>query len=797
MLKDASATAIYGARGSNGVILVTTKRGEEGQSVIEVSTSYGMQSIARFLPMMGAQDYITFANQGEAYLNNALPFDDNDRQRIGAGTDWQREMSRTAPIFQSKVSFSGGTEKTRFYLSGNYFNQDGILKGNNYQRGIYRINLDHKVSKNLEVGTQLNVSSINDQPSVFSWSGASQAQPTLPIRNPDGSYSYLQDINDRNFNNPVAQIEFVENKIGINQIIGNTYAQISFLKNFRFRSSLGFMRSEMRQNQFTSSQLPILMRGNLPGSGSVSANSRNNFLIENTLNYDLEFAGQHRLGVLAGITTQQEKLQGNTSSSIATLTDLLSVYGIDLSSPEFTNVSTVYEDFRLLSLIGRVNYSYDGRYLLTLTARRDGSSKFGSANRHAFFPALAFGWVLSEESFIKELNAFDFLKMRLSYGQTGNSDGIGAFQRYQAMNTLFASLGRGGMDVGVTNAILANDQLRWETTGQYDLGLEIGLFEGRLNIETDFYYSKTRDLLFTREISSQSGFGNRLENVGSMENKGIDIGINSKIINKNNFSWDFNFNISTYRNKVLSLGSDVPITTYAIRSDPVSQLIVGKPLGIFTGYQTNGIYQTQEQVNADGFANNYKPGEFIYIDQNGDGAISIDGDLTIIGDSNPDFFGGFQHVFLYKNFQLSAFFQYTYGNDVYNIQKASMVRSQDGNAYLRFTQAWTPENTNTNVPAAQAQNPQSPNDTNVEDGSFLRLRTLELAYNLPVKILKLPLSSSRIYLQGTNVFQMISNSFNGDDPESNSFGTNERLRGFYNITYPYPRTFVLGIDLRF
>jgi TonB-linked SusC/RagA family outer membrane protein len=797
VLKDASAAAIYGARGSNGVILVTTKKGAAGKSIVEFSTSYGVQNLARFVPVMGAQDYINWANQGEGNLGNALVFDEQDRLRIGNGTDWQKELTRTAPILQTKIAFSGGTDKTKFYLSGNYFNQDGILKGNNFERAIYRINLDHQVSRHVEVGTQLNVSSITDKPIPYSWENVVFAPPTLPVRNPDGSYSDTSPITGRPFSNPISQIEFIDKEVLTNQVIGNTYVAVNFLKNFRLKSSLGFMRSDRRSNDYASSQLPTRLLQSRPGEGSISAVSRNNVLFENTLNYGIELGGIHKIDALAGITTQREEMRGNVSSSIATLTDLLSVYGIDLSSPEFTNVSTMYQAFSLLSYISRLNYAFKNKYLLTLTARQDGSSKFGTDNRYAFFPAVALGWVISDESFIEDLNVVDFLKLRMSYGQTGNSDGIGAFERFQAMNTVFGSLGRGVSEVGVQNNVLANSRLRWETTEQYDLGLEFSFLKSRLNFEVDLYYSKTNDLLFTREIPSQTGFATRLENVGSLENKGIDFSMNTKIIDKNDFSLDFGLNISTYRNKVLSLGSEVPINTYTFSTDPVSQLIVGKPLGIFTGYQTNGIYKDQVQVDQDGFTNNYRPGELRMVDQNGDGLINRDGDLTIIGDSNPDFFGGFQNNIRFKNFQLSAFFQYSYGNDIYNRPRVTMTQTQAGSAYQLYSGAWTSVNPEALIPAINAPNSIGSNDLNVEDGSFLRLRTLEFAYNLPIKILNLPVSKTRIFLQGTNVFQLISSSFNGDDPETNAFGTNDRLRGFYNLTYPYPRTVVAGIDVRF
>jgi TonB-linked SusC/RagA family outer membrane protein len=800
VLKDASSAAIYGARGSNGVILVTTKKGSEGQTEIGFSTSYGVQQIARKAPILSAQEYIDFANQGEVRLGNPIAFTEADRQRISNGTDWLDELSRAAPMYRAQLSVSGGDKKTKFYLSGNYFKQDGILIGNNYQRGVMRLNLSHKFSKFFEIGTNLNFSSIRDVPAKFSWESLMSTQPTLPVRQPDGSYTILQDLTFRNFNNPVARNEFVHLKNGQNQILNNTYIQLNLSDNLHWRSTFGFNRSDGRAEEFISSQLPLNRVNNLPGSGEVSTNSHISLLTEHTLTYDAALNENHRFNVLGGITAQREQRDGNVTSSSRALSDLLSVYGLGLSSPEYTNINVMYDAFSLLSFIGRANYVLKDKYLLTLTARQDASSKFGKNNRYAFFPALALGWRLSEEEFIKDLAVFDLLKLRISYGKSGNSNGIGAFQRYQGLSPVFGSLGRGVRDVGVTNNTLANDDLRWETTSQYDLGLEASVLKGRLGFEVDLYYSKTRDLLFTKEIPSQTGFINRLENIGSLQTRGVDLSMNAILLDKKDFDWNVSLNVSTYKNKILDLGGADRINTHTggnLVVGPTGQLIVGQPLGIFTGFQTNGIYQNQEQVDQDKFTNRYTPGEFRFVDQNGDGTISVSQDLAIIGNSNPDFFGGLQNTFRYKSFQLSAFFQFTYGNDVYNLPKTTMVRAQERNPYKIFSQAWSPENSTATIPASQALNAQSSNDFNVEDGSFLRLRNLELAYTLPAADLNLPFKSLRVFVSGTNVFQIISRGFTGDDPEASSFGTNDRLRGYYNFGYPYSRIMMIGLDLKF
>lgn len=802
VLKDASAAAIYGARGSNGVILITTKRGTEGQTEISFSSSYGLQQIARRAKLLNAQEYMDFANQGELRLGNPIGFSDTDRQRIGAGTDWQQELSRTAPMYKAQLAVSGGDKKTKFYLSGNYFNQQGVLIGNDYRRGILRLNLDHKFNKFFEIGTNLNLSAVRDIPAKFSWGSLTSVQPTLPVRQPDGSYTVTQDLTFRNFNNPVARNEFIHDKRTQNQALSNIYVQFNITQDLHWRSTFGVNRSEGRQESFTSSQLPLNQLNEIPGSGSVRTSTATSLLTENTLSYDLELNPNHRFNFLGGITAQREQLDGNTTSSSRALSDLLSVYGLGLSSPEFTNIDIQYNAFSLLSFIGRANYVLRDKYLFTLTARQDGSSKFGTNNRYAFFPAVAFGWRLSEEKFIRDLHAFDVLKLRLSYGKSGNSNGIGAFQRFQTLGPVFGSLGRGVREVGVINNTLANDDLKWETTGQYDLGLEAGFFENRLSFELDLFYSRTKDLLFTREIPSQSGFVNRLENIGSLQNKGVDLSMNAVLVDKKDFRWDLTLNVSRYQNKILSLGGADRnrINTHTggtLVTGATGQLIVGEPLGIFTGFQTRGIYQNQQQVDEDKFTNGYAPGEFRFVDQNKDGTISVTGDLVKIGDSNPDFFGGMQHTFKYKNFQLAAFLQFTYGNQVYNLPKTTMVRVQERNPYRIFRQAWTPETPHTNIPAAQALNAQSSNDFNVEDGSFLRLRNLELAYNLSLANKQLPFKSCRLFLSGTNMLQVISKDFTGDDPEANSFETNDRLRGYYDFGYPYARILMTGLEMKF
>ncbi len=800
VLKDASALSIYGARGSNGVILITTKKGKEGRANVTFSNYVGVQSLAREIDFLGAQDFMAWANAGEAFLGNASEaFDAETRARIGNGTDWQDVVTQSAPMYNSQLAISGGSKKTQYYLSANYFNQEGILVGNTYNRSQLRFNLDHKFSDFFQMGTNVNLSRIKNVPQNFNPGIVFDAQPAIPVRLEDGSYSVQYPINGINFSNPLAAEEFISDERFTNQTYTNTYVRLNITPNLWIKSTIGFSLRDFKRNQFTSSQLPTRLRSGNPATGRVEKDDRVSLLTENTINYSVDLGNKHSISLLGGFTYQRQQTEQLTAISDNIQNDLLSFYGLSLSSPEDTRNENVFDAFRISSLIGRVNYSYAGKYLLTLTARQDGSSKFGENNRFAFFPALAFAWRLSEEPFIKNLNLFDHLKLRLSLGRSGNSNGIGSFQRFQTLGTGFTSLGTGGRAVSVFNQRLSNPDLRWETTDQFDLGLDFGFFNGKLSFEVDFFSKETKDLLFTREISSQTGFTTRLENVGSLKNTGVELFVNGVILRRENLTWDAALTFSTYKNEIIELGSDNRIVTrsHGVNvSNPSGQLIVGEPLGIFTGWNVLGVYADQAEVDADGLSNNFKPGEFRYEDVNTDGVIDQN-DVVIIGNSNPDFYGGLQNTFTFGDFDLSAFLQFSSGNDIFNERKLLSTRTQVDNAYATYANAWSESNRNTNIPVPQAQNAQASTSFAVENASFLRLKNLTLGYDLPMDRLGWKVESIRVYLGGANVFQLVSDEYSNYDPEVNTQGTNDRLRGYDNIAYPTARTFTFGIDARF
>ena len=799
ILKDASAVSIYGARGSNGVVLITTKKGRSGEQEVRFTAEYGRQTPLRRIDLLNAQQYMALANQGEAFLGNPPAFTEEEIQQVGEGTNWQDELLRDAPMYNAQLSIRGGSEDTQYYFSGSYLNQDGLLVGNTYNRGQLRLNLDHTAFAWLGVGTSFNYSRITDIPQNFNFSNLIDWQPTVPVLLEDGTYSRIQDITGNLFNNPLAENEFTERERHTNDLFSNSYVEVRPLPGLRLRSTLGLTLQDWRDNDFLSSQLPVRLEQGQRGEGEVETLDRINVLTENTLNYTPELNENHRLDLLAGFTYQREETERTSSISDAVLNDLLSFYGLGLSNPENTRIQNNYDAWRLTSLIGRANYVLYDKYLVTLTARRDGASRFGPNNRYAFFPSVAVAWRLSQEPFIRDLGVFDNLKLRFSYGRSGNSNGIGSFARFQAMNNVFTSLGRGSREVGIINSRLSNPDLKWETTDQYDVGLEFGFFRGRLAFEMDWYYKETNDLLFTKEVPRQTGFVNRLENIGSLKNTGGEFLVRATPINRENFSWDASFNISTYRNEITDLGTenDIVTRTHGVNiSGPSGMLIVGEPLGIFSGFQTNGVYKSEAEIEADGRTGSVNVGEWRFVDVNGDGAIDQE-DITIIGNSNPDFFGGFQNTLRYKAFELSTFFQFVYGNDVFNLAKLQITRVHQQNAYAAFADAWSENNPDGRLPRAQAFNAQASTSFAVEDGSFLRLKTLQLSYRLPTERFGWGSGGLRVYLSAHNLFQLVSSEYSNFDPETNSNGTDDVLRGYDNINYPSARTLSLGVDLTF
>jgi len=781
ILKDASSTAIYGARGANGVILITTKKGKVGKFTVNLRTSQGVQVLPEKIDVQTGREFAEYRNKATPGL-----FDLNNLP--GEETDWQEELSRPGFFSDHQVAVSGGSEKTQHYSSFGYFTQEGIIKGSGFERFALRTNIDHTISNVFKVGVNLSLTrSLTDNALVI---GAAlvREDPLKPAFDENGDYSIFNIGLDNDVGNLLADAELNTNRTILDRTLINSYIETKLAKGLTLRNTFGGDFTNSKLNQFTPSNNPSLIIEGRLGNARIAQSNTTSLLNENTLNYAATF-GDHSLTVLFGATVQKSQTENTDIVANEIPSNSVEFNAVELAPVEETRIGSGYSEFGFTSLLGRINYSYKDRYLFTASARRDGSSRLGANNKYAVFPSAAVAWKVSEENFLKESDAVDLLKIRASYGETGNS-GIDPFSTLPLLATGGRAVFDGVGVTGVSQSSLANPNLKWETTKQFDVGLEASFFNGRLTAEIDYYYKRTEDLLLEAEVPFFTGFQTQILNVGTLENRGIDFNLGVVLINNENFRWSTDFNISTNTNEVLDLGGQTAIVTNRLSSpsgDITSQLVVGQPVGTFWGSFYEGVDPAT--------------GDAIFRDIGGpdgvpDGVID-ENDKGAIGSANPDFFGGFQNNFTYKNFDLQAFFQFTVGNENYN-RDVFQVNGIQLNSYAKLREnIWTPENpNNASIPGFNSVSLNTSNSLYVQNASFLRLKTLQMGYTIPLSKFKW-VNQFRITLTGTNLFLIKDKDYLGFDPEANSFGTNNTLRGFDNINYPQNRSYLLGLDITF
>ncbi|WP_346316616.1 TonB-dependent receptor [Chitinophaga sp. YIM B06452] len=786
ILKDASATAIYGSRGGNGVVLITTHRGRRGDSRITFDSYYGTQQILKKYSLLNAAQFEQLANEASIAENGPELY---DLSKTPATTDWQDAIFRTAPIQSYSLSFSGGDPKTRFLVTANYFDQQGIARGSDLKRYSLRANLDKEIREYIKLGSSLTISNVrtNRVNSASLFTMATTA-PNLPIYQPDGSYT---DLNNQGapFDNPVAMIEHYKNFNNIYRTLGNVYASIDIIKGLTFKTLWGadvaYARNDiyLPQAVYTGSQLG--------GNAAVSTNQTFTWLNENTLTYTMNRDG-HQLNLLGGFTQQSSSYQSLGAEAQGFLNDNLGTNALGNAAAVQPSSSSIAR-WALLSFLGRANYSFKNKYLVTLTGRYDGSSRFGKNNRFGFFPSVAVGWKLDQERFIRDLHVFSNLKLRVSHGLTGNQDGIGNYPSLDLMGKANYSIG-GANVIGLMPSQVGNPDLRWESTAQTDIGLELGFFDNRLNFIADAYYKKTSDLLLFVKIPTTSGFSTSLQNRGQVENKGIELTINATPLD-NAVRWETGFNISFNRNKVLDLaGADRLFAGQGPNNSTIVQ--VGQPLGSFFGFASEGIFNSKEEIDASA-QKTAKPGDIRFKDMNGDKKINDD-DRVLLGSAQPKFSFGFSNTFSYKGFDLMILLQGVYGNKLYNVN-TNTLENLTGlqNQSTTTLNRWTPENTNTIIPRATTVKPTSRSwDRLVEDGSYLRGKTLQLGYNLPQAALqRIKLSALKVYVNVQNLFTITD--YSGLDPEVSRYGSDNVSPGFDSGAYPNARTISFGINASF
>ena len=812
VLKDGAASAIYGVRASNGVVVITTKRGKVGKATVGFSTYFGRQVIRRELDLLNGRQFAALYN--DQLVNSGLaPAYNPDTVRTN--TDWQNEVYRPANIQNYQLNVSGGTDKTRYYLSGGYFKQDGISLNSGFDRYTFKLNLDQQLSSRFRAGTSLNLSRTGNNNSSRSENGAGSSGtvlgtlasiPTMPVRNPDGSYA----VNPfaRNFDNPVGNLLESSNKATIYQVIGNVYAELDILKNLTLRSTAGIDFRSQIENEFITRDYPGTSGPGTAeanrGSGRTGTNQQVIWLQENTLTYRPSLGEKHNLTLLAGESMQvSDRFTSSASGNGYASNAVPYLSGVSV----FNKPSSYQDQWGLLSFFGRATYDYDQRYLASVSLRADASSRFRPGKQYGYFPAVSAAWRVSKEAFFPENKVVSDLKLRGSFGANGNQEFF-TYQRFSRYGIGYTYPGAGtAVASGIAQSDIGNNDLKWETTYQYNAGLDLSLLDNRLTFTADVYRKHTRDLLQLVTIPLSTGADNLsiLQNVGSIRNQGLELGLTTNNVQPiNGFGWTTNLNFTMNRNKVLDLGQVVS-TEGRLEDRRIEAgngfVLVGQPLGVFYAYQVQGIFQSQAEVDA---AARQSPGrtaagDIRFRDLNGDGIIN-DKDRTIIGNPNPKSIAGVTNTFTFKGLELSIFFQGSFGNDIYNQNRETLESMRDPlNQTTRVLNRWTPTNTNTDVPRAIAADPNGNarySDRFIEDGSYVRLKNLTLAYNLPTSLIKhAALSNLRLYVTGQNLTTWTN--YSGYDPEvsSDPFSTTGQGRDFG--VYPQSRTYTVGLNASF
>ncbi|MFD2520964.1 SusC/RagA family TonB-linked outer membrane protein [Emticicia soli] len=830
VLKDASSTAIYGARGANGVILVTTKKGKAGQSTVTYSTDLSVNTIGPNRPrVLNAKEYLAtedlaWANMEKfdpvgwaagrwAYLNPKLRRTDPrifDAQGNPLyDTDWFKETTQNKLSQNHQLGISGGNERTQYSLSLGYRDDQGLIKTSYLQRYSARFTVDDQVKSWLKIGGTLAYNNQTERLVDINDAVARQIVedfPFLPVKYADGTYA-----NNRDYPFAEGTMSSVHRLMGRKYILntqtttGSLYSNITFAKGLEMRTVLGINVMTQEQNESSTRTLEI------GAQGTASARNRKEgfWSLENYLTYTKQFNENHSLTALAGLSWQETNFFRIAALVRGFATDYFGFNNLGAGS---TNPQVESDASRnaFNSYFGRINYAFRNKYLFTVTGRADGSSKFGENHKFAFFPSAAVAWKVSDEEFMKTNSVISNLKLRASFGLTGNSE-IPAYSSLSLLSSTYATVFNDVRVSGTGITRLANPDLKWEKTAQSDVGVEIGLFKGRISIEADYYYRKTTDMLLDAPVPRTSGYATIRRNVGSMQNQGIELGINTVNIERAGFQWTSNFNISMNRNKVLSLAT--PSDIFGVGgpnfTNQTNIIRIGEPVGSFWGLTRLGVWSEAEREEAAKYTS-YRngltmlPGDIKYLDVNGDKAIT-DADRSIIGNGSPLAWGAFTNSFRYNNFDLTLELQYSYGNDVMMMNlHASEDRQALANSYTSVLNAWTP--TNQNTPIAQIRDTRAGYVTNVDshwikDGSFLRGRNLLLGYNFPSSVTsKLKLSRLRVYASAQNFFLLVTDKIIGDPevtPTNQGDGSSAFSQGMMWHNYPKPTTYMAGLQIAF
>ena len=810
VLKDASATAIYGSRGSNGVILVTTKKGRSGKLSIEANTTYAIQNISNRLDLLNASEFADYQNQIRTNNGVSTPYAQGP-----ANTDWQDLIYRSGSTSNNQVSFSGGSEKINFYASANYFKQDGIIIGSDFERLTFLSNIDAQVTDKLKLGMNLfgsrgikNGSATQSNGSVSAGGDdvitlALRYAPDQPVYNADGTYTFGNTVGDP-VDNPFAVATERIDETKTDNFRANLYANYEILEGLSFKTTFGLSTENQTRGIFLPSLLTQTAGGE-SGRAIVDTNRETSVLSENYLTYTKEF-GKSNLTLLGGYSYQKTVNENFFSEATGFISDGFSYYGLG-SATNILQPSSSKSDVEIQSQFGRFNYDFDDKYLLTATIRRDGASNFSANEKYALFPSAALGWKVSNENFLKDSKAISNLKFRASYGVTGNPS-IGAYESLSRLETLYAS-SNGQTVSAVTPEQPENPNLKWESSYQTHFGIDLGLINNRVSVSLDYYNIDTKDLILTdNSITEYLGFSGDdiLANVGEINNRGLEIALSTKNILKEDFRWTTDFNIAFNKNEVVSLVNDADLFFDATPSyfshDRSYVLRVGEEVGLFWGYEYAGVYQGGTAPAGTQTLSGGVAGDPLFADIDGSGDIT-EADRTTIGNPNPDFTWGFTNNFSYKNLDLSIFLQGSQGGDIFNLTNVQLTNGDANTTRAYYNSAWTPTNTDTNAPRVGNNSNREISSRFIEDGSYVRLKNISLGYTVPSDITeKLGLDNLRLSLSGQNLLTFTN--YSGLDPEVSYYGSggnnntsSNTAQGFDFGNYPTVRTVTMSLNLKF
>lgn len=826
VLKDASATAIYGSRGANGVVLITTKKGKSEEGTLTFASSVGFTQVRKTYDVLNAREFAEYQNLVAANAGQPLPWGESGTttpEQVeaieGQGADWQDAIFRTAVLQDYTLGFGQKFGKGNISVSGSYLDQEGVIIGSRFRRGGLRINLDQELKSWLDVSTNLAVSrSRNDMvvstANVLEGPGAgiitrAVFQPPFNTFPSDGLIDFGGDnsYQQRYGVRPTAYANDLDFTQDYTRVISGITLKVKLPLGFSFSTQLGINYIDRQDNTF----YPFTIQPGMDtrGLSYVFESEFTNLVFQNLLNYKKEFDESNRLNVTLGASSEANRSSWQNTQNSNFPVDVLGV--TDLNSGISDNVTNNISEWTLSSFFGRVNYTLNNKYLFTLTARADGSSKFAENEKWGFFPAAAVAWVASEESFIKNLGVFDNLKVRASYGISGNTS-IAPYQSQKRIESGGVSF-NGILTQGYFFANPGNPALTWETSRQFNAGFDASFWEGRVRSNFDYYIKQTDDLLQNATLAHNTGFENILTNIGSIQNRGFEVTVDVDVISSNSddddgFNWTTGINFSRNRNEITDLGSVEEQFSGrlgaggALEGSPLIQK-PGLALGSVWGYVEDGIFQSQEEVdnymNSEGEAiqEDATVGQIRYKDLNGDGAITTE-DRTKVGDTNPDFYAAWNNTLSYKRFSLGILVTTVQGNDILNTYQFAFQRPDGSKNISRevYQNSWSPENTSGTVPQATS-NPgtqQRFSSRFLEDGSYIRLKNVRLGYRIPVEN-HAWISSAQVYVNAINLITITD--YSGFDPEVSSFSNDPSRQGVDLGAYPQGRTITMGVNLTF